>query len=198
MFLVIDNYDSFVHNLARYLARAGANTQVVRNDALSVADIRRMQPAALVLSPGPGAPPDAGICVEAVRKLGAELPILGVCLGHQAISEAYGGQTVRASRPVHGKATAVTHDGTGLFEGLPSPMQAGRYHSLIAAPPPACRLAATAHTAAGEIMALQHPLHPVCGVQFHPESVLTEHGQRLIENFVAIVRQWHKLGKNAA
>ncbi len=198
MFLVIDNYDSFVHNLARYFELAGVKTRVERNDALSIEDIRALDPKALVLSPGPCAPQDAGICVEAVKELGPELPILGVCLGHQAIGEAYGAETLRAEKPIHGKATEITHNGKGLFKTLPSPMQVGRYHSLITKPPKAYRLETTAQTPDGEIMAMQHPSHPVYGVQFHPESVLTEHGQKLVQNFVDLTRQHHKLNKSVA
>ncbi len=198
MFLVIDNYDSFVHNLARYFELTGVKTRVERNDALTVQDIRDLKPKALILSPGPCTPKEAGICIEAVKKLGHELPTLGVCLGHQAIGEAYGAKTLRADKPVHGKSAEITHDGKGLFKALPSPMQVGRYHSLITQPPEACRLETTAQTDQGEIMAMHHPVHPVYGVQFHPESILTEHGQKLVKNFVDIARQWHKLKKTAA
>ena len=198
MFLVIDNYDSFVHNLARYFELAGVKTRVERNDTLSIDDIRALEPKALILSPGPCTPKDAGICIEAVKEFGAELPILGVCLGHQAIGEAYGAETLRTDKPVHGKATEITHNGKGLFKTLPSPMQVGRYHSLIVEPPKAFRLETTAQTDENEIMAMQHPSHPVYGVQFHPESVLTQHGQKLVQNFVDLARQWHKLKKTAA
>lgn len=185
MLLVIDNYDSFVHNLARYCTLAGWDCRVARNDALGLEDIAAMNPQAIVLSPGPCTPKEAGICVEAVRAFGARIPILGVCLGHQCIGEAYGAATTRAPLPVHGRASAITHDGTGLFESLPSPMPAGRYHSLRVALPESGPLKITAR-AQDEIMAIAHETQPVYGVQFHPESVLTPHGQALIGNFTAI------------
>ncbi|MEZ5814068.1 MAG: aminodeoxychorismate/anthranilate synthase component II [Alphaproteobacteria bacterium] len=198
MFLVIDNYDSFVHNLARYFELAGTKTRIERNDALTIDDIHQLNPTALILSPGPCTPKEAGICVEAVKKLGPELPILGVCLGHQAIGEAYGAQTLRTNKPVHGKATQITHNGKDLFKTLPSPMQVGRYHSLIVDMPEACRLETTAQTADNEIMAIRHPVHPVYGVQFHPESILTENGQKLVQNFFDLTKQWHKKQKETA
>lgn len=196
MFLVIDNYDSFVRNLARYFEMAGQETRIVRNDALTLHDIENLAPRALILSPGPCTPKEAGICIEAVRHFGARLPVLGVCLGHQAIGEAYGALTLRAETPVHGKASAITHDGSDLFKNLPSPMKVGRYHSLIVRPPERSPLRITAQTESGEIMAMQHETHPVYGVQFHPESVLTEHGPEMIENFVAIVNAWHAIREN--
>ena len=198
MFLVIDNYDSFVHNLARYFEIAGVETHVMRNDALSLDEIESMAPDALILSPGPCTPKEAGICVDAVKKFGETLPILGVCLGHQAIGEAYGAMTLRADKPVHGKASIIKHDGKDVFKGLPSPMEVGRYHSLIVDPSKKCPLMTTAQTDDGEIMALKHPTHPVYGVQFHPESVLTQHGQALVQNFVDIARAYHKLDQSAA
>jgi len=198
MFLVIDNYDSFVHNLARHFEIADVETRVVRNDAITLDEIEAMAPEALVLSPGPCTPKEAGVCVEAVKHFGAILPILGVCLGHQAIGEAYGAQTLRAGKPVHGKAAEITHDGKGVFKTLPCPMNVGRYHSLILQPSKSCKLITTAQTGDGEIMAMRHPIHPVYGVQFHPESVLTEHGQTLVQNFVDIVREHRTLNKSAA
>ncbi|MCB9983411.1 MAG: aminodeoxychorismate/anthranilate synthase component II [Rhodospirillales bacterium] len=198
MFLVIDNYDSFVHNLARYFEMTGVSTQIVRNDAITIDEIKDLKPEALILSPGPCTPKEAGICVEAVKTLGPKLPILGVCLGHQAIGEAYGAMTLRANTPTHGKATAITHNQQGLFASLPSPMNVGRYHSLIVKPSKSCPLLTTAQTNGGEIMALAHPTHPVYGLQFHPESVLTEHGQHLVQNFVDLAESWHKLNQTAA
>ncbi len=198
MFLVIDNYDSFVHNLARYFEIAGVETKIVRNDTITVEEIKSLRPEAVILSPGPGRPKEAGICIETVKTLGAKLPILGVCLGHQAIGEAYGALTLRATDPVHGKASHLTHDANGLFENLPSPMKVGRYHSLIVEPPKSCPLITTAQTDKGEIMALTHPTHPIYGVQFHPESVLTEYGQKLIQNFVDIARARRRLNAHTA
>lgn len=199
MFLVIDNYDSFVHNLARYFELSGVETRVERNDAITIEDIRDIQPDAIILSPGPCTPKEAGICVDIVKSFGPDIPILGVCLGHQAIGEAYGAVTLRAEAPVHGKATTITHDGKNVFKGLPSPLDVGRYHSLIVQQPGKnCKLITTAQTETGEIMALTHPSHPVYGVQFHPESVLTQHGQSLINNFVDLARQHHKLKQTAA
>lgn len=184
MILLIDNYDSFAHNLARYVRMLGENVQVERNDILSVDDVRAMAPRSIILSPGPCAPAQAGICVDLVRELGLETPILGVCLGHQCINEAYGGKTVHAPAPVHGRASAITHDGTGIFANIPSPFNAGRYHSLACELNAASPLKVTARSADGVIMGFSHATHPVHGVQFHPESILTEHGMRLLENFV--------------
>jgi len=187
MILLIDNYDSFVFNLARYFERLGQRTIVVRNDAVDAAAVRRMRPGAVVLSPGPCAPRQAGCSLEVVRELHREIPLLGVCLGHQAIAEALGGQVVRAEEPMHGRASAVHHDGQGIFVGLPSPIACGRYHSLVVpeAKLPAC-LAATARTEEGVVMALRHRAHPTWGVQFHPESILTEYGYPLLANFLRL------------
>lgn len=186
--LLIDNYDSFVFNLARYLEELGAETEVVRNDAVSVADLRQLALDALILSPGPCTPLEAGICMEAVRELGDTVPILGVCLGHQAIGAALGGKVVRASEPVHGRTSLIEHDGNGLFAGCPHPLQVTRYHSLIVDRNslPNC-LRMTAWTPEGTIMAMQHVHWPVYGVQFHPESVLTHHGHRMLKNFLQLV-----------
>lgn len=184
--LLIDNYDSFVYNLARYFAELGCGADVVRNDVVTAADIRRRQPAAIVLSPGPCTPQESGVCIDVVRECGAHVPILGVCLGHQAIAVACGGNVVRADEPVHGRTSEVFHDGHGLFEGLPSPLTATRYHSLVveeSSLPDA--LTVTARTAEGTIMALRHRDWPTFGVQFHPESVLSEQGHRLLVNFLA-------------
>lgn len=185
MILLVDNYDSFVHNLARYLRRLGQESLVLRNDAIDVAGVRRLKPEAIVLSPGPCTPNEAGCSLDLVREFHKELPLLGVCLGHQAIAQAFGGRIIRAARPVHGQASVVTHDATGLFANLPSPLRVGRYHSLAVDPSslPA-ELQVTAQTKSGTIMALAHRTLPVFGVQFHPESILTEHGYDLLVNFL--------------
>jgi len=185
--LLIDNYDSFVFNLARYLRELGVATQVVRNDAVTVAEITRLAPAAIVISPGPCTPREAGISLEVVRQLGGRIPLLGVCLGHQAIAEGLGGRVVRAAEPVHGRTTLIEHSGTGLFADLPNPLRAGRYHSLIAEPSSLPdELLVTARTAEGVIMAFAHRDQPLWGVQFHPESILTEGGHRLLANFLGL------------
>ncbi len=187
MLLVIDNYDSFTYNLVQYLGELGAEVVVRRNDAISVAEVGAMRPAGIVLSPGPCAPAQAGVTVEVIRAWGATIPTLGVCLGHQAIGEAYGGRVVRAARAVHGKASQIAHDGTGLFRGLPSPLEVGRYHSLTverASLPDTLVIVATAATDQDEIHALRHATHPVWGVQFHPESVLTPLGKPILRNFL--------------
>ncbi|QDT66214.1 anthranilate synthase component II [Calycomorphotria hydatis] len=189
MILLIDNYDSFVHNLARYLRELGRDTTVVRNDAVDVADIRKLQPEAIVLSPGPCTPAEAGVSLDVVRSLHAEIPILGVCLGHQTIAAALGGKVSRASEPVHGRFSLVHHDGTGLFAGLPSPFRAGRYHSLVV-PEESLGddLFVNARTADGVVMGLRHRTSPLHAVQFHPESVLTEHGYDLLANFLRLAK----------
>ena len=188
MILVLDNYDSFVQNLARYVRLAGFETQVVRSDAIDAAGVVALRPEALVLSPGPGVPAAAGCCVELVRRFSDELPILGVCLGHQAIVEALGGRVIRAPEPLHGRTTGIHHDGGSLFAGAPSPLTVCRYHSLIAEAEtlPEC-LRATAWTDDGLVMAVEHCTRPVYGVQFHPEAILTEAGQLLVNNFCRIV-----------
>lgn len=191
MFLVIDNYDSFVHNLARYFELTNVQTDVVRNDEITLQEIKNLEPEAIILSPGPRAPKEAGICVEVIKQLGPSVPILGVCLGHQCIGEAYGHETIKAKVPMHGKASLIRHEGGGIFDGLPSPFFVGRYHSLIVAEHKNSPLKITARNDEKEIMAFAHPDHPVIGVQFHPESVLTEHGQQMIENFVNFTRSWH-------
>ncbi|MDP4022902.1 aminodeoxychorismate/anthranilate synthase component II [Methylobacterium sp. NEAU 140] len=192
MILVLDNYDSFVFNVVRYLEELGASVRVARNDALDVAGIRALAPDALVISPGPCTPAEAGVSLPAIRELSGAVPILGVCLGHQAIGAAFGGRVERAVRPLHGQATPVAHGGTRLFAGLPDPMPVGRYHSLVVAPQPGMETALTvdARSAEGEVMALSHVAHPTYGVQFHPESVLTEGGHTIFSNFLDLARTW--------
>ena len=187
MILVIDNYDSFTYNLVHYLEELGAETLVRRNDALSAAEALAMAPDGVLLSPGPCTPNEAGVCLELLRTAPADLPILGVCLGHQAIGQAYGGEVVRARTLMHGKTSAVRHEGEGLFEGLDDGFTAARYHSLAVARdtlPAALKL--TAWTDDGEIMGLSHAERPVHGVQFHPESIATEGGHRLLANFLKL------------
>ncbi|MDB4889929.1 MAG: glutamine amidotransferase of anthranilate synthase [Gemmatimonadetes bacterium] len=190
MLLVIDNYDSFTYNLVQYLGELGAEIVVHRNDAITVDEISALAPSAMVLSPGPCAPAQAGITVEAIRALSNRIPTLGVCLGHQAIGEAYGGRVVRAARAVHGKTSRIAHDGSELFAGLPSPLEVGRYHSLVverASLPAELQVVATSVDDPTEIHALRHATHPVWGVQFHPESVLTQNGKQLLRNFLDLV-----------
>jgi anthranilate synthase component 2 len=185
LFLLIDNYDSFTYNLWHYLGELGAEAKVFRNDALTVDQALAMRPEGIVISPGPCDPDRAGICLELVRRAAGRVPLLGVCLGHQAIGQAFGGHIVRAPTPVHGKTSAIHHDGRGLFAGLPSPFEATRYHSLIVdkASLPAC-LEVTAWTEDGLIMALAHRELNLHGVQFHPESIASEHGHRVLGNFL--------------
>jgi anthranilate synthase/phosphoribosyltransferase len=184
MILIIDNYDSFTYNLAQYLGELGVEVEVVRNDAIDLDGIASLEPTHIVISPGPGTPDDAGISLDVVRQFAPTIPILGVCLGHQAIGQAFGGQVVRAGRLMHGKVSAVYHNGQGLFNGVPAPFTATRYHSLIVAEPlPEC-LEECAQTPEGEMMALRHRRYPTFGVQFHPESILTEHGHQLLRNFL--------------
>jgi anthranilate synthase/aminodeoxychorismate synthase-like glutamine amidotransferase len=184
MILVIDNYDSFTYNLVQYLGELGAELVVRRNDAVTLADIRAMAPSHVVISPGPGTPDDGGVSLEVIRELHTTTPILGVCLGHQCIAAAFGGRVGRASRLMHGKTSVVYHDQRGILAGVPSPFTAGRYHSLLVYEPlPDC-LEVTAATAEGEVMALRHKQAPLVGLQFHPESILTEHGQQILANFV--------------
>ncbi|HEU4989125.1 MAG TPA: aminodeoxychorismate/anthranilate synthase component II [Gemmatimonadaceae bacterium] len=189
MILVIDNYDSFTYNLVQYLGELGADLVVRRNDALTVDDVGRLHPSAIILSPGPCAPAQAGITVETVRRWGPTVPILGVCLGHQAIGEAYGGKVVRASHVMHGKTSAVVHQGTGVFAGLPSPFEVMRYHSLVveaASLPATLEVVARSADDPTEIQAVRHREHPVFGVQFHPESIKTEHGKEILANFLEL------------
>lgn len=185
MLLLIDNYDSFAYNLVHYLGELGAECVVRRNDALGVGEALAMKPDGIVLSPGPCDPDRAGICLELVRAVAGSIPVLGVCLGHQAIGQAFGGRVVRAPEPMHGKPSAIVHDGTGLFRGLPSPFTAIRYHSLVvAAESVPDTLRVTARTEDGLVMGFVHRELPVHGVQFHPESIESEHGHRLLANFI--------------
>ena len=190
MLLLLDNYDSFTYNLFHYLGELGAVATVLRNDAISVADALALRPQAIVISPGPCDPDRAGISVELVREAAGVCPILGVCLGHQAIAQAFGGRIVRAPQIMHGKVSEIEHAGDDLFRGLPSPFLATRYHSLVAEPAslPAC-LKVTARTRDGVIMAMRHRELPIHGVQFHPESIETRHGHQLLENFLALIPQ---------
>jgi anthranilate synthase/aminodeoxychorismate synthase-like glutamine amidotransferase len=185
MILMIDNYDSFTFNIVQYLGQMGEDVQVYRNDKTTIDGIRKLKPQAIFLSPGPGAPHQAGITVDVIRAFYKTLPIMGICLGHQSIGFAFGGEVVRAQRIMHGKVSPVEHDGKTIFAGLPNPFTAGRYHSLVVRPEtlPYC-LEASAKTAEGEIMGLRHKDYPVEGIQFHPESVLTPQGKRIIRNFL--------------
>jgi anthranilate synthase/aminodeoxychorismate synthase-like glutamine amidotransferase len=191
MILVIDNYDSFTYNLVQYLGALGCELAVHRNDQLAVEAIAGMAPEAIILSPGPCTPRDAGITIPVIHRYASSVPILGVCLGHQAIGDAYGGQVVRANRLMHGKTSRITHDGTGLFASLPSPLTVMRYHSLVIAPasvPDCLEVIATAEDDPTEIHAVRHREHPVWGVQFHPESILTDGGRTLLQNFLTMAR----------
>ena len=187
MILLIDNYDSFVYNLDRYLQRLGQKTLVVRSDAITVEAISRLSLDAIVISPGPNSPDEAGCSMEVVRRLSEHTPILGVCLGHQAIGQAFGGRIVRARAPMHGKSSIIHHDGTPLFRDIPGRFQVGRYHSLVIEPTSLPNtLTATAWADDGTIMAVQHVKHPVFGVQFHPESILTVNGYQMLANFLSL------------
>jgi anthranilate synthase component 2 len=187
--LMIDNYDSFTYNLVQYLGELGADVRVFRNDQITVDDIRDLRPDGIVISPGPCTPNEAGISVDTIQELGAETPVLGVCLGHQSIGQAYGGRIVRARTLMHGKTSPIRHDGRGVFAGLPDPFTATRYHSLVIerASLPDC-LEVSAWTEDGEIMGVRHREYPIEGVQFHPESILTEHGHEMLSNFLNAVR----------
>lgn len=189
MILMLNNRDSFVFNLARCLTLAGARVEVRDSARLSLKDIQRLRPEAIVVSPGPFSPGKAGVSVAAIREFGPHLPVLGVCLGHQAIAVAYGGSVQRARTPVHGRSVSVTHSGKRLFEGLPSPLNVGLYHSLICKIEPAATgLQIDATAPDGAIMAVSHTEHPVYGIQFHPESILTDHGQAMLGNFLKLCR----------
>lgn len=185
--LVIDNYDSFTYNLVQYLGELGADVQVFRNDALAVEEVVALKPTGILLSPGPGDPDSAGITLALLERCGTEVPMLGVCLGHQAMGQANGAEVVRAERLMHGKTSLIFHDGEGVFAGLPSPFTATRYHSLIVAPESmGDDLLRTAWTEEGEVMGLRHRTKPLYGVQFHPESFLSEHGHAILRNFLNI------------
>src|SRR5918992_4522704 len=185
MILLIDNYDSFVYNLARYVRELGEEPLVRRHDAMSVEGVLELAPPHIIISPGPCSPAEAGISTDLVRRVGPRIPLLGVCLGHQCIGSAYGGEIVRAGRPMHGKTSRIHHRGSDLFSGLPNPFLASRYHSLVISPGSVPQeLEVTATSEDGEIMAVKHATHPVYGGQFHPESVLTEHGYRMLDHFL--------------
>jgi len=188
MIIVIDNYDSFTYNLVQAFGKLGAELGVFRNDQTTLDEIEALNPTHIVISPGPGNPDDGGISLDVIRRLGPHIPVLGVCLGHQCIGQAYGGEIVRAPRVMHGKTSLVYHQGDPLFTGIPSPFEATRYHSLIVKEPLAPNLKVTAFTDQGEVMALRHVEHPVVGVQFHPESILTTYGPRLLQNFLEGLR----------
>jgi len=192
MIVLIDNYDSFTFNLVHYLGELGEEVRVHRNDKIASAAVLAADPDAIVLSPGPCTPKEAGICLDLIKATGGDIPILGVCLGHQAVGEAFGGKVVRAPKPVHGKLSDIRHDGSGIFRGINSSFKATRYHSLVvereSLPP---ELAATADTDDGLIMGLAHKRFPVHGVQFHPESIASEHGHLLLRNFLEIAAQWN-------
>jgi anthranilate synthase/aminodeoxychorismate synthase-like glutamine amidotransferase len=185
MLLILDNYDSFTYNLVQYFGELGVEMKIFRNDALTVADVKKLAPEKICISPGPCTPNEAGISLELIRELGPTTPILGVCLGHQSIGQIYGGEVVRADRLMHGKTSPIHHNGSSVFAGLPNPFEATRYHSLIVKREtlPDC-LEITAWTAENEIMGLRHKEHPVHGVQFHPESILTENGKQILETFL--------------
>jgi anthranilate synthase component II len=189
--LLIDNYDSFTYNLFHYLGELGAQVEVVRNDQLSTAEALGLKPAGIVLSPGPCTPNEAGICLEVIEKADGTMPILGVCLGHQAIGQIYGGKIVRAPEPMHGKVSRIHHNGRSVFRGLNNDFQATRYHSLTIDPPsvPAC-LEVTATSQDGVIQGVMHKSHPVHGVQFHPESIASENGHALLSNFLSLAREF--------
>lgn len=192
MILVLDNYDSFTYNLVQYLGELGERPLVHRNDAITVDDIGTIRPRAIVISPGPKTPIEAGITVALIKRWGAEIPILGVCLGHQAIGEAYGGHVIRAKRVMHGKRSRVVHDGGGIFAGVESPLDVMRYHSLIVDPaslPPELEIIARATDDPDEIHAVRHRTHPVWGVQFHPESILTTSGRQILANFLSLAKR---------
>ncbi len=197
MILLIDNYDSFVHNLGRYVEVLGHATRIVRNDQITLDEISKLKPEAIILSPGPCGPAQAGISNALIEKFGERTPILGVCLGHQCIAEVYGGRVVSSTEPMHGKAGAVYHEKTRFFAGVPSPFQAGRYHSLMVESCNDAPLNVTARAEDGTVMALEHEVYADYGVQFHPESILTEHGGTLIENFLGLAFKWNEKKKAA-
>jgi len=191
MILMLNNRDSFVFNLARYLTELGGEMEIVDSDRISLEEIRRLAPEAIIISPGPCTPAEAGISLDAVRAFAGRAPILGVCLGHQVIAAAYGWTVTRAKAPAHGRAARITHSGERLFRGLPAAFEVGLYHSLVAAAPAGeARLIIDAVSPAGEVMALSHATHPVYGIQFHPESILTEHGPEMLQNFLDLAKNW--------
>ncbi len=189
MIAVIDNYDSFTYNLVQYLGELGAQPRVWRNDQVTVEEVAAAEPSHIVISPGPGTPErDSGVSNEVIRQLGPRIPTLGVCLGHQCLGYVFGGRVVRAPRLMHGKTSLIYHTGKGIFDGIPSPFTATRYHSLIVAEPAPDELEVTAFTPEGEIMGLRHRRYPIFGVQFHPESILTQYGREMLKNFLAMGR----------
>ncbi|WP_024511592.1 aminodeoxychorismate/anthranilate synthase component II [Bradyrhizobium sp. ARR65] len=192
MIVIIDNYDSFVFNIARYFRNLNEATEVIRNDAVSITDLVGLRPRAIVISPGPCTPKEAGISTAVVRDLSGRIPILGICLGHQCIGSVFGGRVARARRPMHGRPSYVTHDGRRLFKDLPSPLRVGRYHSLIVELDETCapHLMVTAQSEDGEIMALAHRDQPTYGVQFHPESILTQQGHMVFKNFLRLAENF--------
>lgn len=193
MMLMIDNYDSFTYNLVQYLGELGEELAIFRNDEITVKQVKQLKPTSLVISPGPGSPKDAGVSNELINTFAGEIPILGVCLGHQCIGAVFGGEVVRAGRLMHGKTSPIHHDNEGVFRGLPNPFDATRYHSLLVRReglPKALRI--TAWTTEGEIMGLRHVRDPVYGVQFHPESILTKAGKDLLRNFLAIAKAFRR------
>ncbi|MCK1522791.1 aminodeoxychorismate/anthranilate synthase component II [Bradyrhizobium sp. 17] len=192
MIVIIDNYDSFVFNIARYFQELGEATEVFRNDVVSVSDLIDLKPRALVISPGPCTPIEAGVSTALVRELSGRVPILGICLGHQCIGSVFGGRVARARCPMHGRSSYVTHDGRGLFRELPSPLCVGRYHSLVVELDESCapNLTVRARSDEGEIMALAHRHQPTFGVQFHPESILTQHGHVVLKNFLRLAETY--------
>ena len=192
MLLIIDNYDSFTYNLVQYFGELGAEPVVKRNDEITIAEIEALKPEAVVISPGPCTPKEAGISNDVIREIGPKLPVLGVCLGHQCIGYVFGADVVRAGRLMHGKTSPILHNDEGVFAGLPSPFDATRYHSLIIDPPTVPdALVVNARTAEGEIMGVRHKEFPIHGVQFHPESILTRHGKDLLKNFLRIASDYH-------
>lgn len=192
MLLMIDNYDSFVFNIARYCEELGETIHIVRNDHITLSAITKTSPSAIIISPGPGTPDDAGISIPIIKAFSGIIPILGVCLGHQCIGKNFGGTIAKAKTPMHGRFSLIHHSQKHLFSSLPTPLQVGRYHSLIVEPRPHMEqiLNIEATSPEGEIMALSHKSHPTFGVQFHPESILTKHGHTLLENFLKLAKQW--------
>ena len=187
MIIVIDNYDSFTYNLVQYLGELGADMRVFRNDQVTVEDIRRLLPSHIVISPGPGTPDDGGISNQVICEFHREVPILGVCLGHQCIGQVFGGVVERAPHLMHGKTSLIYHDSRGIYQGLPNPFEAARYHSLVVKEPLPEELSVAAFTRQGEVMGIRHKTFPVQGVQFHPESILTPHGKQILKNFMELV-----------